>query len=154
MKEKILVWCIGAVSLFSIGFGAIYLFCSHIMSYHTAFLEMDDATLNAFNPRILLLYLALMKIAGICYIAQGITSLLVAISFWRHKVNEWTLWLITFSFIITLIVMFLVTFNVAQMIPKGQPQPPWWLTAIFLVILGVMGTLTILNEIDHKKKTI
>ena len=126
------------LSIISIVYGGMYLVKYHIMGYHEAFLGMSEDDLATFNPRIVFLFLVLMKITGAAFLSVGIGTFFICHYGYRKKEN-WAVWGLILSYFSALIPMFILTYQVASAIPAGKPQPPYWLTfsMIFLLVFAL-----------------
>ena len=141
MKQKIAAILFSILSAIAIIFGLMYCLRGHLMDYHIAYLGKTESELNAFSDRIVPLYLALMKIAGACMIAIGLSSL--PIIFKPLKREESWAWLVLLvHFTASLVFMFLVTHYIAGHIQKGDPRPPYILVLIMLGLLVIALALS------------
>jgi len=134
-KQKTAEWLFYLLSVVAVAFGAMYLFRGHIMPYHIAYLGMSESEIAAINPRLVALPVALMRVSGGTFIAVGVSAFLITLfSFRKGSVSAW--WTLMTLFSISLIPMFFVTVEIAMGVPKGEQQPPWWLTLAMLAILA------------------
>ncbi len=144
VRKKISIYIFYFLSIIAIAYGLMYLFKNDIMSYHYAFLNMDKTQINDFNPHIIKLMLALMKVSGACFVAVGSTALIITAKPFRNG-EKWALLCLISLFSLSLIPMFFVTLNIANSIPSGGIKPPWWLT-LAMIILLIIATLFSLNK--------
>jgi hypothetical protein len=148
MKKRIATIIFLILSLIAFGFGLLYVFRENLMGYHIAFLGVNTSELNEFSPRVLQLYLALMRVAGSCMIAIGIGALLITLI--PHKNEEpWAWWTLFVLFSASLTPMYFVTHHIARYIPEGQPKPP---SILVLIMLGLLLISLVLSCPYFKRK--
>ena len=129
---RILYYIIGVIG---IAFGCYYLFVNNLAPYHYAFMQMDKEQIDAFNPRILELMIALKHIAGACFIGIGLITVFVAsrIQAGSNNICVYNIGLFLMLLISNGTVLY-ISYNVAQQIDKG-PKPPWYLSGIIVLLL-------------------
>ena len=131
-KRRIASVLLYIASMVTVAFGILYLTRNDIMDYHHAFLGMTTGQLDYLNPRLVPLYLALMKIAGGALLSIGVTAfIIVAVPF--SKGEKWAWWSLLTLFTIMLSATLYVTITISCQIPAGQPKPPWLLTLMILI---------------------
>lgn len=133
MLIKISSYTFYLLSVIAIGFGLLYFFRSDIMPYHYSFLGTSSAEINAFNPKLVELMLAFMKIIGSCYIGIGLGALLIT-RLGIVKEKAWAWWSILLLMLFPLSVTLWITLIVSNGIIDG-PKPPWYLAFGMLVLL-------------------
>lgn len=135
------------LSIGTIGFGSIYFFRSDIMPYHYSFLHLTQDELNSFNPYILKLMVAFLKIIGSSIIAIGLgISILTYKGIRQEKVWAW--WGIIVIYLFPIITTYIITIIVSNNITIG-PKPPSWL-ALFMIIDLFMALILSANILKKK----
>ena len=147
-KQKISIYIFYFLSIIAIAYGLMYLFRDDIMSYHYAFLRMDKTQINDFNPHIIKLMLALMKISGACFVSVGVTAFIITGKLFRNG-EKWALWCLISLFSLSLIPMFFVTLNIANNIPSEGIKPPWQLTLVMLILLIIAILLSCIKKTNR-----
>ena len=138
------------VSVIAITFGGVYLFKSDIMPYHYAFLELNYNELVNLNNKLIPLFLALMKVSGATFISVGIAGIInTRILYINKSKRAW--WSLLLMFVLSLVPMLYVTLNIANAIKDGEPNPPWYLTLIMLIML--LSALIMTYKYVFNKKT-
>ncbi|HCQ28810.1 MAG TPA: hypothetical protein DIU39_00900 [Flavobacteriales bacterium] len=137
---RILYYIIGVIG---VAFGGYYLFVNNMAPYHYAFMQMDKEQIDAFNPRILELMIALKHIAGACFIGIGIITLFIAS---RIKAGSENICIYNLGLFLMLLIsnstVLYISYHVAQQIDKG-PKPPWYLSAVIvLLLLGAFAAVS------------
>lgn len=145
IKQKISIYIFYFLSVIAIGYGLMYIFRNDIMSYHYAFLRMDKTQINNFNPHIIKLMLALMKVSGACFVSVGFTALIITAKPFKNG-EKWALWCLISLFSLSLIPMFFVTLNIANNIPSEGIKPPWQLTLTMLILLIIAVLLSCIKK--------
>ena len=145
IKQKTSIYIFYFLSIIAIAYGLMYLFKNDIMSYHYAFLRMDKTQINDFNPHIIKLMLALMKVSGACFVSVGVTAFIITAKPFK-KGERWALWCLISLFSLSLIPMFFVTLNIANNIPAGEIKPPWQLTLVMLILLIIAVLLSCIKK--------
>jgi hypothetical protein len=136
---RILYYVIGLIGVL---FGAYYLFVNNMAPYHYAFLQMKKEQIEAFNPRILELLIALKHIVGACFIGIGVVTLFVAS---RIKAGSNNICVYNIALFLMLLIsnstVLYISYHVAQQISEG-PKPPWLLSVLVIVLLlGAFGAV-------------
>jgi len=146
MTLKISTYIFYLLSLVTIGFGTMYFLRSDIMPYHYSFLQTDSASINAYNPRIVELMLAFMKIIGSSFVGIGL-GVIVVTKMGIAKSKAWAWWTILLTMAFPLTVTYWITIIVSKNIELG-PKPPWYLALgmIVLLILGLVLSSKILKK--------
>jgi cytochrome bd-type quinol oxidase subunit 2 len=149
LRHKIAKWIFIFLSLGAIAYGFMYLFRSHLMGYHLAYLKLSENEINQFNDRLLSLYHALMQVSGAGMVAIGFAAFLITLI--PHKREEkWAWWTLLVLFSLSLVPMFVTTFHIAQNISSG-PTPPYYLTVIMFGLMLIAQILTFPYRLKKKK---
>lgn len=148
VKMKISVTIFYLLSLVTLVFGFMYLLRDNVMPYHVCFLSdsADSSVGTAFmnkladiSPRIVELYLGLMKIVGGSFIAIGVAAIyLVSCPLVRGEKYAWWTLLIIYS--ISLLPTVYVTYSIASQIPEGGIKPPYILT-IGMFVMNIVALI-------------
>ena len=150
IRQKTSLYIFYFLSIIAIAYGLMYLFKNDIMSYHYAFLRMDKTQINNFNPHIIKLMLALMKVSGACFVSVGVTAFIITDRLFKNG-EKWALWCLISLFSLSLIPMFFVTLNIANNIPAGGIKPPWQFTLAMLILLLVAILLSVIKRKINNK---
>ncbi len=121
------------LSVGTIAFGSLYFFRSDIMPYHYSFLHLTPEELTSFNPNILKLMIAFLKIIGSSFIAIGIG---IAIITYRgiKKEKPWAWWSIFVIYFFPIVTTYIITIIVSNNITEGH-KPPSWLALSMIIDL-------------------
>ncbi len=133
---KIATYIFYLLSLVTIAYGGLYFFRSDIMPYHYAFLHTNAAELNKFNPNIIKLMLAFIKIIGSSFIGIGF-GIAIANHNGIRREKKWAWWSILFIYSLAIIITYYITLMVSSNITEGS-KPPSYL-ALGMIILLVSG---------------
>lgn len=133
MVLKISSYLFYLLSVITIAFGGLYFFRTDIMPYHYSFLHASSSEINTFNPNIIELMLAFMKIIGSSYIGIGAAVILIT-KMGILKKKAWAWWSILVVMSFPLSVTFWITVVVCNNITEGS-KPPWYLALGMLVLL-------------------
>jgi len=148
IKLKISLYLLYILAAVSIGFGSLYFFRNNIMPYHYSFLHTNFEELNAFNPNIIKLMTAFMKIIGSSFIGIGLGILILTYKGIRlRKSSSW--WTILLIFTPASVVTYIITLIVSSNITTG-PKPPSWLALLMIIMLVL--SLLLSSEILRKEK--
>lgn len=139
------------LSAISIVFGLIYLLRTDIMPYHHAFLGMTVEELDQLSPKLMSLYLALMKVSGANSFAIGLASVFLVMFPFRQR-KAWSWWCLLLLYLSALVPLFFITFNVASQIPDGQSKPPWVLTLAMIALLGAALGISFYKKKPEKSR--
>ena len=148
MTLKISSYIFYLLSVVTIAFGSLYFFRTDIMPYHYSFLHASVSEINTFNPSIVELMLAFMKIIGSSYIGIGAAVLLIT-RMGILKKKAWAWWSIFIVMSFPLAVTYWITIVVSNNITEG-PKPPWYLALGMLVLLalGLILSFKVLKKTD------
>ena len=123
-----------ATGLVSVVMGAIYLFRSTFMPYHSVAIsrsweELPEAEQILFN--------ALLDVAGAAWATVGLlTIVLTAIPF--RKRETWARWTLPIANTLMYVPILLATLSVLEETPAS---PPWWGNALALSMLALAALL-------------
>lgn len=141
------------LSVGTIGFGSLYFFRSDIMPYHYAFLNLSYEELVNFNPNILKLMIAFMKIIGSSFIAVGIGVAIITYRGIRNK-QAWAWWSIFVIYLFPIVTTYIITLIISNSITIG-PKPPSWLalSMIITLLLALIFSIEVLtcNKVFKKR---
>ena len=146
MALKISSYLFYLLSVITIAFGGLYFLRTDIMPYHYSFLQVSSSQINAFNPNVIELMLAFMKIIGSSYIGIGTAVILITkIGILKNKAWAWWSILLVMSF--PLAVTYWITVMVSLNIEEG-PKPPWCLALgmLILLVLALILSFKILKK--------
>ena len=136
----------------TIAFGSLYFFRSDIMPYHYSFLNLTPTELTNFNPNILKLMIAFLKIIGSSFIAIGIGIAIITFRGIRQE-KAWAWWSIFVIYFFPIVTTYIITLIVSNNIIEG-PKPPSWLALSMIIdlFLALILSVRILkcNEIAKK----
>lgn len=148
MKLTISLVFLYTVAAVSFGFGLLYLIRLDIMPYHYAYLQETSESLNAYNPRIKELMLALMRVAGANMMTAGIAGFFLITIPYRSGA-KWSWWALLNVFSMGLVPMLVVTVHIANAIHSGGVKPPWWLT---VALLAMVYSALVINFLPLRRR--
>ncbi len=131
---KIATYLFYILSIVTVGYGVLYFSRSNIMPYHYAFLHTDAQELNNFNPNIVKLMIAFIKIIGSSFIGIGFGIAIASYNGIRRK-KKWAWWSILSIYSLAIIVTYYITLMVSSNITEG-PKPPSYLALGMILLLG------------------
>ena len=129
------------LSVGTVAFGCLYFFRSDIMPYHYSFLHLTPQELTNFNPNILKLMIAFLKIVGSSFIAIGIGIAILTFRGIRQE-KAWAWWSILVIYLFPIVTTYVITIIVSNNITEG-PKPPSWLALSMIIDLFIALALSI-----------
>jgi hypothetical protein len=109
------------ISFITVIFGIVYIFTPKLMPYHERFIGLSFEQLD---PKVGKLFLYILKGAGSCMLAIGISTALIVKYYLKDKPARWII-LIMFS--LTLFPLQFITLSIGL-------YTPWWLVTILIVM--------------------
>ena len=125
----------------TVAFGSLYFFRSNIMPYHYSFLHLTPEELTNFNPNILKLMIAFLKIIGSSFIAIGIGVAIITFRGIRQE-KAWAWWSILVIYLFPIVTTYVITIIVSNNITEG-PKPPSWLALSMIIDLFIALILSV-----------
>ena len=134
MKRKRQIASIGlyGVSIVAALFGLIYLLSPTIMPYHETFLGVTHEELD---PKTAALFLALLRVAGSCFLAIA-ASIALLVRGLFSKGDAWSWWILLVLCLVCLVPLLFVSLGIGT-------YTPWWVVAILIVLVIVAAGITI-----------
>ena len=138
---KIAIILFYILSVGTVAFGSLYFFRSDIMPYHYSFLHLTPEELTSFNPNILKLMIAFLKIIGSSFIAIGIGVAIITFRGIRQE-KAWAWWSILVIYLFPIATTYIITIIVSNNITEG-PKPPSWLALSMIIDLFIALILSV-----------
>jgi len=131
-KIKIASIILYIISFVTIVFGMVYIFTPKLMPYHEKFIGLAFHQLDA---RVGKLFLYLLKGAGCCMLAIGISVILIVKHYLEDKPARWIVFIM---FSLTLFPLQFITLFIGL-------YTPWWLITI-LIVMFITAMILVKSE--------
>jgi len=128
-------------------FGYLYLIKSGLMDYHYAYMQMSEAEIIEFNPRIFDLMITFKKIIGGLFFCVALFTM--GIMYLNHKTDivKVNAWILFASLCFATIPLSILSHRVAEAIPDGESKPLWFLPLVLLVLAFISALVVQFSNI-------